>query len=71
MNTIYISHKRHQEFSFTLRPSYDSRFLSILNTQFMHQISQMMFVSDRIVFFKLKNGKNVSMFTNGVHVDIF
>ena len=63
---IATCHRDHQEYCFVVRPSIGSRKIDLVGTQFSNQISAMAFVSDDIVFIKLKNGRCLTFSSNGL-----
>ena len=70
-NLIAQCQRDHKEFCFVVKPAPGSRKLNVVGFQQLHEIKQMLFVSNNHVLMKFRGGKTVTLLSNGciVHQD--
>lgn len=64
-NMITLCEKNHSEFCFVVKPAPGSRRVNIVGYQQLHEIEQMLFVSNTHVLLRLRGGKTVTIMANG------
>ena len=64
-NLIAQCQRDHKEFCFVVKPAPGSRKLNIVGYQQLHEIEQMLFVSNNHVLMKFRGGKTVTLLSNG------
>lgn len=64
-NMISTCQRNHKEFCFVVKPAPGSRKVSIVGYQQLHEISQMLFVSNSHVLLKFRGDKAVTLLSNG------
>ncbi len=64
-NMIAQAQRGHREFCFVVKPAPGSRKINIVGYQQLHEIDQMLFVSNNHVLMKFKGGKAVTLLSNG------
>ena len=64
-NIIAQCQRYHKEFCFLVKPAPGSRQVNIVGFQQLHEIEQMLFVSNSHVLIKLRGGKAVTLLSNG------
>ena len=64
-NIIAQCHRSHKKFCFVVKPSPGSRKVNIVGFQQLHEIDQMLFVSNSHVLLKFKGNKAVTLLSNG------
>ena len=64
-NMITQCQRNHKEFCFVVKPAPGSRKVNIVGFQQLHEIDQMLFVSNTHVLLKFKGDKAVTLLSNG------
>ena len=64
-NMIIVGQRKQREFCFVLKPAPGSRKMSIVGFQQLHEIEQMLFVSNMYVLVKFRGGKSATLMLNG------
>ena len=62
---ILVCQRNQKEFCFVMKPNPGSRKVSIVGYQQLHEIEQMLFVSNTHVLLKFRGGKTVTLLSNG------
>ena len=65
INVIAQCQRNHQEFCFVVKPAPGSRKVNILGFQQLHEITQMILVSNTHLLMKFRGGKAVTLLSNG------
>ena len=64
-NMISQCQRNHTEYCFMVKPAPGSRKVNIVGFQQLHEIEQMLFVSNSHVLLKFRGGKAVVLLSNG------
>ena len=64
-NMLLVAQKNQREFCFVLKPAPGTRRISIVGYQQLHEIEQMLFVTNQHVLLKFRGGKAVTLLSNG------
>ena len=64
-NMISLCERNHNEYCFVVKPNPGSRKLNIVGFQKLHEIEQMLFISNMHVLLKFRGGMAVTLLANG------
>ena len=67
-NVVITAQREHTQFCFIVKPAPGSRRVNILGYQQLHEIEQMLFVTNNHVLLKFRGGKAVTLMSNGSSV---
>ena len=64
-NMVFVGQRNQKEFCFCVKPAPGSRKISIVGFQQLHEIEQMLFVTNTLVLLNFRGGKSVTLLANG------
>ena len=64
-NMIVVGQRQSKEFCFVLKPAPGTRKISIVGFQQLHEIEQMLFVTNSHVLLNFRGGKTITLLANG------
>lgn len=64
-NMVIVGQKEQREFCFVLKPAPGTRKISVVGYQQLHEIEQMLFVSNSHLLLNFRGGKSVTLLSNG------
>ena len=62
---MFLAQKDHEEFYFVTKPAPGKRRINIVGYQQVHELQQMIFVSNTHLLVKFSGGKAVTLLSNG------